>query len=86
MGVGKPHMEFSTLNMDEGWETPPGYPAGMKEKILATDLDDRSKSGSRSRFLRIEPGEFSKKPFVHDHWQDNAFSTMSSCWTSSLPK
>ena len=70
MGVGKPHIEFLKLNMDEGWETPPGYPEGMKQKILATDLDARTKTGSRSRFLKIEAGEYSTKPFVHDHWEE----------------
>lgn len=70
MGVGKPHIEFQNLNMDDGWETPDGYPEGMKQKILSTDLDGGAKTGSRSRFLKIEPGEFSTKPFVHDHWEE----------------
>jgi len=30
MGKGKPHVEFAPLDMDQGWEVPPGYPEGMK--------------------------------------------------------
>ena len=70
MGKGKPHTEFAPLDMDEGWETPPGYPEGMQQKILSTDLDEETKTGSRSRFLRILPGCYSTKPFVHDHWEE----------------
>jgi hypothetical protein len=70
MGKGKPHIEFIRLDMDEGWETPPGYPEGMKQKVLTSDLDEDGKTGSRSRFLRIEPGCYSTEPFVHDHWEE----------------
>ena len=70
MGKGKPHIEFTKLDMDSGFQTPPGYPEGMKQKILASDIDEDNKSGSRSRFLRIEPGCFSTEPFIHDFWEE----------------
>lgn len=70
MGKGKPHMEFTPLDMDDGWETPPGYPEGMQQKVLAADLDEHNKSGSRTRLLRIAPGCYSTIPFVHDHWEE----------------
>ena len=70
MGIGKPHIEFMKLDMDEGWETPPGYPRGMQQKVLTSDLDEEGKSGSRSRFLRILPGTYSTEPFIHDHWEE----------------
>ena len=70
MGKGKPHIEFMRLDMDDGWETPLGYPEGMKQKVLTSDLDEEGKTGSRSRFLRIEPGCYSTEPFVHDHWEE----------------
>ena len=68
--MGKPHLEFANLDMDAGWETPPGYPDGMEQKILTSDLDEEKKTGSRTRFLRIAPGSFSTVPFVHDHWEE----------------
>jgi hypothetical protein len=39
----KPHLEFHTQNLNEGWETPPGYPAGIKQKIIAGTLDEANK-------------------------------------------
>jgi hypothetical protein len=70
MGQGKPHIEFTSLNMEDGWEVPPDYPEGIKQKVLASDLDEQNKTGSRSRLLRIDPGAYSTEPFVHDHWEE----------------
>lgn len=66
----KPHLEFFPVDMKSGWETPSGYKAGFTQKILASDLDEVHKTGSRSRLLRIAPGAYSEKPFIHDHWEE----------------
>ena len=68
--MNKPHIEFLALNMQSGWATPEGYPDGIKQKILASDLDELQKTGSRTRLLRFEPGVFTTAPFVHDHWEE----------------
>jgi len=68
--TGKPHFEFMPLDMDQGWATPEGYPSGIKQKILASDLDETTKTGSRTRLLRFDPGAYTVKPFVHDHWEE----------------
>jgi hypothetical protein len=70
MGKGKPHLEFENLDLNEGWEVPPGYPEGMEQKVLTTDLDEDGKTGSRTRFLRIKPGVYSTAPFIHEHWEE----------------
>ncbi len=70
MPMNKPHLEFVRLEMNDGWETPPGYPAGIQQKLLASDLDEENKMGSRTRLLRFEPGEYSTVPFIHDHWEE----------------
>jgi hypothetical protein len=70
MRVLKPHLEFFGLDMNSGWQTPPGYPPGIKQKILASDIDEQLKTGSRSRLLRFDPGAFSTEPFIHDHWEE----------------
>jgi hypothetical protein len=70
MPMNKPHLEFTRVDMNAGWATPPGYPAGIKQKILASDLDETRKMGSRTRLLRFEPGVFTTAPFVHDHWEE----------------
>jgi len=70
MPMNKPHLEFQRVDLSTGWETPPGYPAGIEQKILASDLDEQRKTGSRSRLRRFAPGVFTTEPFVHDHWEE----------------
>jgi len=70
MPVNKPHLEFHRLDMQSGWETPLGYPAGIEQKILAGTLDETGKTGSRTRLLRFQPGVHTTEPFVHDYWEE----------------
>src|SRR5512147_164295 len=71
MSKRKPHLEFVGVDMNDGWESPgPNYPPGFSQKVLASDLDEAAKRGSRTRLLRIEPGAYSTEPFVHDHWEE----------------
>jgi hypothetical protein len=68
--VSKPHIEFSSVDTSSGWEVLPGYPVTVQEKVLASDLNSVTKSGSRTRLLRFAPGAFTTRPFVHDHWEE----------------
>ena len=70
MVSAKPHIEFLPVSTQEGWERPAGYPEGFEQLILASDIDEEAKTGSRSRLLRLHPGAFSTVPFVHDHWEE----------------
>jgi hypothetical protein len=70
MPFNKPHIEFLRLDMGEGFAPPPGYPDAIQQKILAADIDETKKTGSRTRLLRFEPGAFTTAPFVHDHWEE----------------
>ncbi len=70
MPISKEHKEFFAVDMDAGWETPPGYPDGIQQKTLAGSIDDAAKTGSRTRLLRFEPGVYTTEPFVHDHWEE----------------
>jgi hypothetical protein len=70
MPMNKPHLEFTSVDLGTGWATPEGYPAGIKQKILASDLDERAKTGSRTRLLRFDAGVHTTAPFVHDHWEE----------------
>ena len=40
MPMNKPHLEFHPVDMGDGWHTPAGYPVGIKQKILASDIDE----------------------------------------------
>ena len=66
----KPHLEFHGVDMESGWEVPPGYPPGVEQKILAGSLDEKAKKGSRTRLLRFQPGAFTSEPFEHDYWEE----------------
>jgi hypothetical protein len=66
----KPHIEFLRLDMAEGFAPPTGYPDAIQQKILASDINETAKTGSRTRLLRFEPGAFTTAPFVHDHWEE----------------
>lgn len=70
MKIPKQHREFYELDMNEGWETPHGYPAGIKQKIISGVLDEKNKTGSRSRLIKFEPGAFTTEPFKHDYWEE----------------
>ena len=70
MAVNKKHDEFYTLDMNSGWETPAGYPAGIQQKILSGALDEENRRGTRTRLLRFDPGVYTTAPFVHDHWEE----------------
>jgi hypothetical protein len=70
MPVNKRHDEFYAVDLDSGWETPPGYPAGIQQKILSGALDEQARRGTRTRLLRFAPGVFTVEPFVHDYWEE----------------
>jgi hypothetical protein len=70
MKVQKEHKEFHELDMNAGWHTPEGYPAGIQHKILAGHLDEANKKGSRTRLLRFDAGVYTTKPFIHEYWEE----------------
>jgi hypothetical protein len=70
MPIVKEHLEFHAPDLSTGWETPPGYPPGIQQKILAGFLDEAAKRGHRTRLLRFAPGVFTTAPFVHDYWEE----------------
>jgi hypothetical protein len=70
MPVNKQHDEFYAVDLTSGWETPPGYPEGIQQKILAGALDEEGRNGTRTRLLRFAPGVFTTTPFVHEYWEE----------------
>lgn len=70
MPIIKEHKEFHAVDLSHGWETPPGYPEGIKQQILAGALDEKNRRGYRTRHLRFEPGVYTTVPFVHDYWEE----------------
>ncbi len=70
MAVNKKHEEFYQVDMETGWQSPPGYPEGIQQKILSGFLDTENKTGGHTRLLRFLPGAYSTEPFIHDHWEE----------------
>jgi hypothetical protein len=68
--TGKKHIELQPVDMTEGWQTPPGFPAGMQAKILSGNLDEERKTGSRTRLMRFQPGTCGAEPIVHEFWEE----------------
>jgi hypothetical protein len=68
--IRKPHLEFGPVDLAAGWTTPPGYPSGYSEKILAAGIDEAKRVGSRTRLLRIAAGAVTTAPVVHDYWEE----------------
>ena len=66
----KEHLEFHRLDLAGGWESAPGYAAGVTQKILAGRLHEKERRGSRTRLLRFEPGAFTTQPFEHEYWEE----------------
>ena len=66
----KPHIEFTKISSNQDWHTPEGYPSGIEQRILASDIDEKNKTGSRSRLLRFQPGVFTTTQFIDDHWEE----------------
>ena len=66
----KQHLEFNSLDLDAGWQVPPGYPEGIEHKILAGDLDEPNKTGNRTRLLRFKAGTYTTEPFIHEYWEE----------------
>ncbi len=62
MAIEKEHKEFYTLNMDEGWEVPEGYPSGIQQKILSGRLDEENKRGHRTRLCGSFPVFTQRRP------------------------
>src|SRR5260370_23810729 len=70
MAIEKEHKEFFAVDLKDGWVAVPGYPPGIHHKILAGSLDEAGKRGNRTRLLRIGPGVFTTKPFLHEYWEE----------------
>lgn len=63
------HIEMETVDMSSGWEPMSGI-AGVEVKYLANDLDEETRTGSRTRYVRVAPGTKTPEAQVHTYWED----------------
>ena len=45
ISINKAHREFYSLDLENGWEVPQGYPVGIEQKILSGSLDEVNRTG-----------------------------------------
>ena len=64
MPVNKSHLEFHRVDMTTGWSTPPGYPPGIEQKILAGELDEEARASRVG--LYIHPAPVGEYDLLHD--------------------
>ncbi|MCW2241826.1 cupin domain-containing protein [Azospirillum canadense] len=70
MTSAKPHIEMASINLAEGWEQLPGFPAGIEVKPLVDDLDEATQTGSRTRLVRFLGGARTTSELVHDYSEE----------------
>ncbi len=66
----KPPVPFHELDNDHGWEHVPGGAPGVEQKMLSGALDERAKTGVRTRLIRFQPGTIAPDVFLHDYWEE----------------
>ena len=66
----KEAVNFSKLDLEDGWELAPGAGPGIEMKMLSGYLDEDKKVGVRTRLIRFLPGSFNTEVFVHDYWEE----------------
>tara|TARA_B110000027_G_scaffold19606_1_gene20575 strand:- start:13465 stop:13836 length:372 start_codon:yes stop_codon:yes gene_type:complete len=66
----KEAVNFSKLDIEDGWELAPGAGPGIEMKMLSGYLDENRKFGVRTRLIRFLPGSFNTEVFVHDYWEE----------------
>ena len=67
--IAKPYLEFHAVDLASGWQRV-GPDRGVEQKVLAGDLDERNKSGSVTRLLRMLPGTRTTEVLEHDFWEE----------------
>lgn len=59
-------VDFVEVDMEEGWERPAGYPAGVEAKVLSGGLDETGRTGRCTILQRYAPGTEDPRVLVHD--------------------
>jgi ChrR Cupin-like domain len=63
------HVEMQPIDMGVGWSQMEGF-AGVEVKYLANDLDEKTMTGARTRYVRVAPGTKTPVKQVHTYWED----------------
>ncbi len=67
---GRRNLDFSAVDLNEGFAPRDGGVAGITEKVLSGELDPEKRRGSRTRLLRLAPGTRTPEAHAHDYWEE----------------
>lgn len=70
MAANRRNIDFSAIDMTSGFTARGGGVTGIFEKVLASDLDTKRKTGCRTRLLRLDPGVATPAAHAHDYWEE----------------
>ena len=63
-------IEFDQLDLDSGFEAIPGKTSEVTHKVLTDTLDHETKTGMRTRILRVDAGFQSFGQHDHPYWEE----------------
>ena len=64
------NLDFTAIDVTDGFTARDGGVAGIYEKILSNDLDSQAGVGCRTRLLRLDPGVVTPEAHAHDYWEE----------------
>ena len=62
-------INMQSIDDQTGWKAFDGF-AGIKVKALSDDLDETTRTGGRTRLVRLAAGAATIRKLVHDHWEE----------------
>lgn len=70
MRQGRGNLDFSTIDLSEGFVSYDGAASGISQRILVSDFDREARRGCRTRLLRLEKGAETPAAHTHDYWEE----------------
>ena len=62
--------DFNVIDIEDGWETPEGYPPTVGAKILSGGLDEVNRTGHCTLLMRYLPGTVDTRVLSHDFFEE----------------
>ena len=64
------NMVFENLDLATGFSAYDGDVPGIWQNILSDDRDPATRTGKRTRLLRLDPGVQTPEAHAHDYWEE----------------
>ncbi len=71
--LSKRHREFFQIALDPSdaaWRTAPSFAGRVEQQVLNDDLNQESKTGTRTTLARWSPGTLLDRPVAHDFHEE----------------